>query len=420
MISSISKKWWFKWLLVGVLIRLILMPITFHPDLWGHSSVAYFFAYQGEVNIYEYLAKLPSEHPLVKSMGVADIFIYPPLTYFTLGVFRLLVKPFADPNFMPMIWQGFPQALTYPNLHWHLFLYKLPYLFVDILTAFVFAALFDAKKKKLAFAFWIFNPLSLYATFMVGQLDLLPTLFTILALYFFQKKKFLWAAFSLGLGAGYKFFPLLLLLPLAFLSSKELKERVKVFLIGIATFVASILPFLGSPAFRQMVLFSPKSQKVLFMGLNVSGAEVIYPFVLLLAFIYLHAYYAKKKLELEGYFLTILLLIFAVTHYHPQWFLWASPFLFLHLINKNMKYLALSISLFASWFFLTLLFESSLSYGLFSPIFPELKDAPNLDVIMGKYTNIFQLKSLIRSYFAGASLFLVYNLFKRSSASSTT
>ena len=31
------------------------MPITVHPDFWGHSFTAYFFAYKGVANIYDYL-----------------------------------------------------------------------------------------------------------------------------------------------------------------------------------------------------------------------------------------------------------------------------------------------------------------------------------------------------------------------------
>src|SRR4030042_4040903 len=142
-LNDISKNWWFYPLLIGVILRLIVMPITFHPDLWGHSSVAYFFAHKGILNIYEYLANLPSVHPLVKHMGIGDIFIYPPLTYFTLGIFRILVRPFENPDFMTMIWNEASLALKFPILHWHLFLYKLPYLFIDIGTAFIFAKLFD-------------------------------------------------------------------------------------------------------------------------------------------------------------------------------------------------------------------------------------------------------------------------------------
>lgn len=411
-VGYIIKKWWFYPLLMGVILRLIIIPVTFHPDLWGHSSVAYFFAHKGVLNIYEYLANLPSTHPLVKGMGIGDIFIYPPLTYFTLGIFRILARPFENPNFLIMIWNGVADALKFPMLHWHLFLYKLPYLFVDIAGAFIFAKLFNDDKKRTAIVLWLFNPLAIYSTFMMGQIDILPVFFTILSLYFFQRKKYRLSLICLGIGGSYKMYPLLLILPYAFVIGKNFKERVGFIFWGVLPYVVTILPYLPSPAFRGMVLFSPKSTKMLFMGWNVSGAEVIFPFLIILTFIYLHSYYSKTKLSIYSYSLLILLLIFSVTHYHPQWFLWLTPFLLWFLITDNFKYSILVGLMFLSWFFITLFFEPSLSYGLFSPIFPGLSNSPGMSDILSKYINAFQFKSMVRSVFAGASLFISYRIFK--------
>ena len=414
MLSNLTKKWWFWWLIAGVILRLVLMPTTFHPDLWGHSSVAYFFAYEGRINIYDHLASLSSTHPLVKSMGVGDIFIYPPLTYFTLGIFRLLVRPLANPNFMPWIWTENPAALSFPIFHWHLFLFKLPYLFIDVLTAFIFAKLFDEKKEKLAFILWLFNPLTLYATFMLGQIDILPTFFLILSLYFIKKKNYPSSLLTLGIGGAFKTFPLLFIFPAAFVLGRTFKEKVKYLLLGFIPYFLTIAPYLTSSAFRQMVLFSPKQAKMLFMGWNVSGAEVIYPFLIILTFLYLHSFYAKNKLSIFSYEALIILLTFSVTHYHPQWFLWITPFLLVYLIKSNFKFTLLITMMFFTWFFITLLFEASLSYGLFNPIFPTLSHAASLSDLVNRYTNVFQLKSIIRSFFAGGAIFLSYFIFRNS------
>jgi hypothetical protein len=159
------------------------------------------------------------------------------------------------------------------------------------------------------------------------------------------------------------------------------------------------------------MVFSPKSQKMLFMNFPVSGAEGVYPFILFLVFFYFFAYYKKKDIAIEHYFLAILLLILSITHYHPQWFLWVTPFFAIELARKGLKnWLEISI-LFTSWLFITLTFEPSLSVGLFSPINPSLSDTQGLAELIGKYTDIFQLKSLVRSVFAGTSLFLVHSIF---------
>jgi len=400
--------WWI--LALGVILRLVLMPITLHPDLLGHSFSAYFLAYEGKINLYETLAKLPADHPLVKNFGVSDIFIYPPLTYYTLGLFRILVKPLADPNFIPWLWSNLSQIHSYPCLFEQLFLFKLPYLFLDVGLAFLLMALFtEPKQKKLAFAFWMLNPLAIYVTFMIGQLDLLPTFFTVLSLFLFKRKKIYWSAVAMGVAASYKMYPLFLLFPLAFLGSEKLFERLKIVAVGLAPFVFFIAPYLGSAAFRAQV-FSPKSQKMLYMGWPLSGAEVVYPFVIFVGLIYFLAYYSRRKIDLAVYFLAILLITFSVTHFHPQWFLWVMPFLIWELIENQFKNWVLTAVILSSWLIITLFFEPSLSYGLFNPIWPQLDKAVGLSEIVGRYTNIYQLKSLVRSVLAASSAFLVIKL----------
>jgi hypothetical protein len=157
--------------------------------------------------------------------------------------------------------------------------------------------------------------------------------------------------------------------------------------------------------------FSPKSQKMLFMGWPVSGAEVIYPFVIAVALICFYAYYSQKKLDLAVYFIAILLATYSVTHFHPQWFLWVTPFLIWELVEDRFKNYFLVLIIFACWLVITLFFEPSLSYGLFNPLWPSLDKAVGLSEIVGKYTNVYQLKSLVRSVLAAASAFLVIRLF---------
>lgn len=408
-IPLLAKYW--PLLILGLVVRLVLMPITLHPDLLGHSFSAYFLAYEGKFNLYDTLASLSPTHPLVKNFGVGDIFIYPPLTYYTLGFFRILVKPFADPKLIPWLMENLSQIHNYPRLFQHLFLFKLPYLFIDFGTAFLLMGLFnDVRKKKIAFFLWIFNPVAIYVSFMLGQLDLLPVFFSVLSLYFFKKKKNILSLLIMGVAASYKMYPLFFLVPLAFLAEENFFKRVKLIFIGLLPFIFFIAPYLNSSAFRAMV-FSPKSQKMLFMGWPVSGAEVIYPFILFLTIIYFYTFYSKKRLNPALVFGAILLLIFSVTHYHPQWFLWVTPFLIIETVESENKNILLILSIFFCWLVLTLLFEPSLSYGLFNPLWPALDKVTGLSELLAKYTNVFQLKSLIRSFAAGASAFFVLRSF---------
>jgi hypothetical protein len=410
------KKWWFKWLIIGIAIRLILMPTTSHPDLWGHSFVAYFFAYKGELNIYQFLQNLPPSYPLVKNIGISDIFIYPPLTYFTLGIFRWLVRPFVDPNFIPWLMENMSYVYTRKDLFSILFFFKLPYLFIDVAAGFLLAGLFDdQKKKKLAFALWMINPVTLYATFMMGQLDILAVFFTILSLYFAKKEKYVWSLVSLGIGGSYKMFPLLFIVPAALLFSFRLKDRIKNVAIGFLPFVITIIPYLNSPAFRNMVLFQAKDQKMLYMVLPVTAAEGVYPFILGLIVVYCLAYYAKNKSKLTDYFLAILLITFMVTDYHPQWFIWITPLFIYKMVQEKDKILFVVLML-TTWLIITLLFEPSLSVGLFGPIIPAARTFIGFNAILAKHTDVYRFLSLVRSVFAGIAAFWLFGLFKNEKA----
>lgn len=411
MIKGLFKKWWFLPLILGLILRIILIPITAHPDLWGHSFTAYFLVYEGKLNPYQHMQDLPADYPLVKNIGISDIFIYPPLTYFTIGFFRFIVKPFVDPNFLPWLMENMGNIYKRGDLFSILFLFKLPYIFVDVAAGFLLSALFDdQKKKKLAFLLWMLNPVTLYATFMMGQLDILPVLFTILSLYFAKKGKNTLSLLSLGIGGSYKMYPLFFIIPAALLFDKDFKNRVKNILIGFLPFILTSLPYLPSPAYRNMVLFQAKSQKMLYMVWNVSGAEGIYPFIIGLIIIYCISYYCTNKEKLVDFFLAILLITLMVTHYHPQWFIWVIPFLIYKIVAQKDKILFVLI-LFSCWLIITLLFEPSLSVGLFGPIIPAAREFGGFTDLLAKFTDVNRFKSMIRSVFAGVSLFWIIQMF---------
>lgn len=396
-------------IVVGLIIRVILMPICLHPDIWAISFAEYFFAFKGVTNIYDYLAGLAPTVALTKNYG-QNFFTYPPLSYFTLGIFGLLIRPFVNISFWQNLAVNLPNILEDNRLFWHLFLTKLPYLFFDggilILLTKLFA---EEKKKKLVVILWLFNPLVLYTTYMIGQFDIIPVFFTVLALYLAKEKKLAWAALALGVGGAYKMFPLFFLPFLVVSQTGKIRDKLMLLLVGLLPYLLTILPFLGSLAFRQTVLFSEQTQKMLFAGISVSGAEYLSLFVVgYVLFLFLAIF---KKIELWRSFTLVMLLFFSVTHFHPQWFLWITPFLIIFII-EHPKLEFLPLSLLICWLIITLLFEPSLSVGLFAPLSHSLVQTVPLSTTIARFYDVFQLKSLVRSVFAGVSLATVILLLK--------
>jgi len=395
-----------------IFLRLFLASVTAHPDIWALFIAQNLFVFKKVFNIYDYLAYLPKTDPISSNYGT-NFFTYPPLAYFILGFFGVIFRPFLSFNWFDWFVGNYPYIYSNLRIFTVLLVFKLPYLIFDLGVAFLLASFFkEERKRNFAFFLWLLNPLSFYTSFMVGQFDIIPVFFTLFALKLAILKRVKLAAVCLGLGGGLKMFPLFFLPFLATLG-KNFYERLKILAIGFGVYLIIIFPFLFSPSFRTVSLLSSQSQKMLFMGLPVSGAEMIFIFVFLYIFLFWRSWFKESSSEfLEKFWLIVLFLFFSVTHFHPQWFLWTTPFLILELIENNFKHSLLVLTLFSCWLFITLMFEASLSYGLFVPLKPSLAKAQSLSLFVSRFTDVYQFKSLLRSVFAGTAIFYSFMIFK--------
>ena len=176
------RRWWFLQIVVGILLRLFLAATTLHSDLWALVFSSHLLAYKGILNIYDFLTSLPSGNNWYQLFG-PGVFTYPPVAYFTLGGFLFLLRPLVDLSFLTYFINHPPvSSLGNSGLYYHLLIFKLPYLFFDLGLAYFLCRLFPKEEqKKTALLFWLFNPLSLYTSFMVGQFDIIPVFFVVLS-----------------------------------------------------------------------------------------------------------------------------------------------------------------------------------------------------------------------------------------------
>lgn len=408
-------------LALGLLLRLLLAFSTFHSDIAP-------FDYAGEVvtrgnilNFYDYLWKLPAGAPILK-VYPRNLFNYPPAVYFTLGgvsrIFTWMVDPTVHTNFI----LNFTSTLANWQLNLLLLLLKLPYFGFDVAIAYMLMALFKTEKQKfLAFAFWIFNPITLYATYMMGQFDIIPVFFSILCLYMVAKKvdklestSLIPEAVILGLGGAFKIFPLLFLVPLAALK-KSWVDRIKIIVAGLGVYLLSIIPFLNSEGFRKTALLAGQTTKSLYAQIPISGGESIILFPAFLIFIYLIFLYKPPTVEsLWQRFFVLMLVFFIFTHYHPQWFLWITPFLIIDLVNNPKHWLPLSLSLI-SFVGLVSFFDPGLSVWLFSPIWPSLYGSPGIWELAHLNLDINTARNVFQTLFVGTALYYLYIHFPKQS-----
>lgn len=405
-------------LIVGVMIRLGLASISFHSDIAAFDFAGLILNQGNIFNLYDYLPNLPLSDPM-RNFYPIYLFNYPPMVYFFFAGANFLSSIFTDPSFFNPFFSDIIKVMASWQLKLHLLLFKLPYLIFDLPIAFFLMKLFDQRHEKLmAFALWIFNPINIYATYLIGQFDIIPTFFVVSSLVwlFYRGQSFknlLWSALLLGIGATFKIYPLFLLIPLASLVSSW-RQRLEIIIVGILPYFLTILPFLPSAGFRSTALVANQTLKSLYPQILISGGESIMLFLASLLFIYLIFLNIRGNMEsLWQRFFLPLLLFFIFTHYHPQWFLWLTPFLIISFIKSNFRnILPIGISL-VSFFGLLFFFDPSLTLGLFSPLSPNLYKTQSLWQLLGMEIDYNFARSILQTIFVGAAVYFIYLYFPK-------
>ena len=401
-------------LIVGILIRLALAFSTYHSDVQPFYFAGNVIAQGNVLNFYDYLRNLPATDPILK-IYPTYLFNYPPLVYFFMGPVSYLVSlPFSRDLLHTFIF-NLPGLLGNLQLNLLLLTLKLPYLAFDLGVALLLFKLFEKPRNKfLAFTIWIFNPINLYATYMIGQFDVIPTFLAVLALYHAVKKNnYFLSAFFLGLGAAFKIFPFLFLVPLALMTDKWWL-RIKIMAIGALTYVAMILPFINSQGFRATALLANQTTKSLYAMIPVSGGEAIILFPLFILFSYIVFLYSKAKThDLWKRFFIIILLFFIFTHTHPQWFLWLTPFLAIDLVKSRLSHWPLTVLLFIVWIGQVTFFDPGLSVWLFSPIAPDLYGQPDIWTSLGIRVDLNFARSILQTVFVSVAIYYIYYYFPK-------
>jgi hypothetical protein len=388
---------------------LVVMAITFHPDLRAMEFASLDIVDNGHIfSFYDTLHRLPADDPLVRSLGRDEV-NYPPLAYLASTVFRLVLHPLMNRGVDNQILTGMQNITGKPQLLSELFLLKLPNLLADLSVAWVVTGFFpDPRKKRLAVILWLFNPLTLYATFGMGQVDIWPTLWMTLAGLAVTRNKPVAAAALLGIGGLYKLFPLLLLVPLILLQGKTWLQKLRLGAVGFGIYLLGTLPFiLFSPGYRASALLTPQVDKMLFARILVSGDQFLSLFVVGFSLIVFLTHFERRQWWLI-YWAAVLLLFYAVTNYHPQWFLWVTPWLIFFVIKDRRFWWPVLLILICD-IGITLSFDASLHYGLFVPLFPALaRSTSPLPALVGRILPFPTVVSLIRSVLAGIVAYFLY------------
>lgn len=401
----IRQPYFIKIIIMAIILRLLIMPFYFHPDIKEHHFHASFLQ-KGEVDIYSYLREHKNELPIKQD------FSYFPLTYFFLGSYQLIVSPLLGGEFKDWLFDSSSQAVEEIGVFRYLFFLKLPYLFLDLAIAFILTKFFtDFEKKKKVFALWLLNPFSIVLIYVFSNVDILPVFISLISILLLRKNKVNLSALLLGIAAGFKAYTLIFL-PFLMLSVQGLKKKALIFALGLISFFFIILPF-WSPSFKEAALVSGLTTRMVSFGVSIGFNEIIIiPIMLLSALFFRLSLYTQNPANIWKYYLIAILFIFSFIHFHIQWLLWILPLLVLLLV-ENPKLKELITILLVTFVLIPLLLEDkSMSVSLLSVVDWKFTQLPTPFVAVQKLYDPYVLQSISHSVFVGASLVLSLSILK--------
>lgn len=334
-------------IILGILLRLLLMPMIYHPDVRAMGMGGYLISQKNQgTQFYDYLSRQPRNDRWVE-IFTDGLFIYPPLAYWVHGLFMTLTSSVYPFSTLVALLNEAEVAKVMPSWDYLLFMLKAPYLILEVGLVFVIYKLADQKYKKMILIFSALNPVVLYSAYAMGQFDILIGYLVAIAALVAVKSSYL-SAIILGIASGFKPFPLFLLPMLG----KNFKEKVISVIAGMATYGLIISPYLRSVAFKHYALLASQTDKLDFAKILVSGSQYLSLFWVGLVLLYWWNWYRHHELPIWGWFTSVLLLFYSVTHWHPQWFTWVSILLIVSLVTKSKTRLAITILVCLAFFIL--------------------------------------------------------------------
>lgn len=345
-----------KVILIAILLRFLIMPFFYHPDIKSQHFHFQFFS-KGIFNIYDYIDQNKTK------LGYKDTFNYLPLTFYTFGLTQTISKPFLSHDFYLWLNDWGETQNNYPNMIFFMLILKIPYLIFDLLTGYILYKIY--KNKKILY-FWLFNPISIYLIYILGNFDIIPTLFTILAFYFMKNNKQFWSYFTIGLAIALKMYPIMFLPFLFFYDKKNILKNIKYSIFSLIPLILSVLPFIKQQSFYDSFIGSGLTQKILEYRIN--NLPIFPIFFLLILIIY---YFSKSKYKFEIAILQIFLIFIGLVNFHPQWIMWFFPFIIIFFINSKIKNKIFFAIIFALIFaYIILINDNYLTWGHLIPIDP--------------------------------------------------
>jgi len=390
-----------KWLLSGLLLRLLVMPFTAHSDL---------------LSIY-YRAHLLLDGRAVKGLG-------PNMFNLLHAGFLWLMKPLLPYRIM---W-GAPKLKTFLMLDWlgfvnqtsvfrALFLFKLPYLAVEVLAVWMLLKLTEPERRTRVLIFWMFNPIVIFSTYIFGRFDMITVFLLLSSLYLVKSGHNDWSLVVLGGAALLRVYPIVLVLPFALILESGGWGRARLTAIGFLPLAASIFGGLAQGETGLLKDFASMQHLSypLAMKFYLNAEDNLYVFVflysLLMMYLFVNHQHGLDNLKRNCFY--VFLLFFATSFFHPHYLIWLVPFA-AFFFDEPAQFQSIYRLHIAAWAIYTFQWGRYLAGYLLAPLSPAffwsvLSPSEWID----RYYPAIQFIGIGRSVFSATCLAMAYLVWRR-------
>ena len=390
---------------VAVLLRLLLMPFFSHVDLYSEYRRVFYVLQNGLFleNSYRYVT---FSIELIFA-AFSQLFIN-----VTEGLFHL-----SNPARSTSGLTDYHFFLTDPNVFRHLFFFKLPYLIFDIATALVIWRFIDEPKyKRIALLLWLFNPVTIFATYIFGRFEVFGLFFLALTALQLKQDRLLISSVTFGLALlcreiNLLFVPFLLLSQIDF-KDHWIRNSLILSISCVIIFVVYSIPdWVLTTLGGETGLFSDPDggQKTDPINKLLSlGYYFIYPVVICLATLAVYTWETGKRSHAERFVIAssvTLFIYFAFNSHSVHYSAWLVLFPILS-IQYGRRVVTPFLLFFAAWVVLWLLKTDLGVFTLFlaAPLSGEFVD-------MGHFPSFFEQHLATEDLDLGQAIKLVKSLF---------
>ncbi len=328
---ALADRRWLLLITVAVGIRLALMPFTLHMDAYQIYSRASEAAYDGEW--FGWTAQI-----LIQSIHNVWLLLIKPILPDSAGIWS---KTASEAGVGASI-DDYRQFIAYEHVHRAVFLMKFPYFVADMLVAWVLTRLVEPARRFVVAAFWLLNPLVIYATAVFGRHDVIAILLVLLSLLAARRATDagrLLGLVLLGVATLMRFFPIVLV-PFYLIAFRRSRRQLIAALAILGGLWGAVELFgiigTGESPTLEILATHEHFQNWLDAGIRLRFDDFIFFFPLL--YIIGLLWISERDLSADEYPTVAagsFLLLFALTFFHPHWSIWLVPFLALTIASNR-------------------------------------------------------------------------------------